>query len=126
MNTVGLAGRLASDPEIKEVGSEGKKKTTFRLAVQGYKKASFFTVDCWGMTAENVAKYCSKGSFVALNGRLEQDTWENEGQKREKVLVVAENVTFGPKVDASASSEGSGGGGDSSDSGSGDSGGDFF
>lgn len=102
MNTIGLAGRLASDPETKEVGSEGKKKTSFRIAVQGFKKASFFTVECWGKTAENVAKYCGKGTFVALSGRLEQDTWQSdEGQNREKVFVVAENVTFGPKVEGS-------------------------
>ena len=95
MNSVNLIGRLAKDPELRET-KNGKSVCSFPLAVDNpYSEgADFFDVTAWGKTAENTAKYMVKGSQVGVNGRLEQQKWEQDGQKRSKVAVIAERVTF--------------------------------
>ena len=57
---------------------------------------SFFDVVCWREMAENAAESLSKGSRVIVTGRLEQRSWEQEGQKRSKVEVVADEI--GPSL----------------------------
>ena len=47
-----------------------------------------------GKQAENLAKYCGKGSKIAVSGKLIQQTWEYEGKKQSKVLIQANNVMF--------------------------------
>jgi single-strand DNA-binding protein len=56
--------------------------------------ASFFDVKAFGSQADNVAKYLQKGSQVAVAGTLEQQRWEKDGQKRSKVVIIADNVQF--------------------------------
>lgn len=106
MNKIIVIGRVANDIELKQVGEH--TKGNFRIAVKDrFKKdkTDFFSVDVWGKSAEIVEKYAPKGSYLVVEGRLQQDTWETEdGQKREKVLIVADNVELGPKVDAAGES----------------------
>jgi single-strand DNA-binding protein len=59
-------------------------------------KASFFDVVVWGAQGENCAQYLHKGSQVSIDGRLDQRSWEaQDGSKRSKVEIVAEQVVFG-------------------------------
>lgn len=94
LNTVSLVGRLVRDPEAKQVGQY--EKAGFSIAVDrdfGKEKTTdFFDCDAWGKTAEFVNKYLKKGALVAITGRLQQDTWEKDGKKYSKVLVVADKV----------------------------------
>src|SRR5947207_12899876 len=96
MNSVILIGNLASDVELREFG-EDKRLATFRLAVdRGGKdaEADFFRISVWDRQAQLCADYLSKGRKVALEGRLRYRTWEDEGQKRSTVEVVAHRVEF--------------------------------
>ncbi len=58
-------------------------------------KASFFDVVVWGQQGENCARYLAKGRQVAVDGRLEQRSWDaQDGTKRSKVEIIGENVVF--------------------------------
>jgi single-strand DNA-binding protein len=96
MNMVILIGNLASDVELREFGEE-KRLATFRLAVdRGGKndEADFFRIAVWDRQAQLCADYLAKGRKVGLEGRLRYRTWEDEGQKRSSVEVVAHRVEF--------------------------------
>ncbi len=100
LNRVVLVGRMVRDPELKRTNS-GTSVTSFTIAVDNLtkagneKSASFIPCTCWNKTAENVAKYCSKGTLVGVDGRLNQRSYEDKsGQKRSVVEVIAESVQF--------------------------------
>ena len=95
MNIACLVGRLTKDPDLRTT-STGKSVCNFSIAVDRTfsDDTDFFDVVAWGKTGENTSTYMAKGSQVAVSGRLEQQTWEKDGQKRSKVVVVAENVKF--------------------------------
>lgn len=100
MNKCILIGRLANDPELKTVG-EGKV-TSFSLAVQrpfknaeGVREADFFQIVVWGENAENLVKYMKKGSLIAVDGRLQNRSYDTDnGFKRYVTEVIANNITF--------------------------------
>jgi single-strand DNA-binding protein len=114
-----LVGNLTRDPELRTtaggtaVGSLSVAVNE-RVKVQGEwtDRVSYFDCTVWGNSAESCAKYLGKGSPVAIDGRLRQDRWEHEGQKRQAVKVVAESVQFLPDGEK----RGSGGSSDSSGS----------
>jgi single-strand DNA-binding protein len=96
VNSVNLIGNLCSDVELKELGEE-KKLASFRVAVnRGGKEAGadFFRVAVWDRQAELCAEYLCKGRRVGIEGRLRSHSWEDEGQKRSLVEVVANRVEF--------------------------------
>ena len=96
MNTVILIGNLTTDVELREFGSE-KQLATFRLAVDRGGKDSetdFFRISAWDRQAQLCADFLAKGRKVALEGRLRYRTWEDEGQERSAVEVVAHRVEF--------------------------------
>jgi len=57
-------------------------------------KPNYFRVTVFGAQAENCGQYLRKGRAVAIDGRLEWSQWENEGQKRESVDIIADTVQF--------------------------------
>lgn len=95
VNQVTLLGRLTRDPELKTTPT-GKSVTSFTLAVdkQSGDGAHFFDVTAWEKLADLVEQYTKKGSKVLVLGRLQQQTWEQDGNKRSKVTVTANDVTF--------------------------------
>ena len=100
LNRALLVGRLTRDPELRRTGS-GKAVTSFNLAVErNFKKeneqdADFINCVCWGKIAENTERYCSKGSLVSVDGRIQTRSYENnQGQKVYVTEVVAESVQF--------------------------------
>jgi len=96
MNVVNLIGNLASDVELREFG-EDKRLATFRLAVdRGGKndEADFFRIAVWDRQAQLCADYLAKGRKIAVEGRLKYRSWEDEGQKKSMVDVVAHRVEF--------------------------------
>jgi len=103
-NKVIIAGNLTRDPELKYT-PKGTAVAKIGLAVNrtwttetGEKKeeVTFVDVDTFGRTAENVAKYMSKGRSMLVEGRLKLDQWEDKqsGQKRSRLGVIAESVQF--------------------------------
>lgn len=103
LNRVVLVGNLTRDPELRTTPN-GTSVATLGIAVnrrwtnsQGEKvdNTDFFNVVAWGKLAELCSEYTSKGSPVAVDGRLQSRSWETQdGQKRQTVEVVAENVQF--------------------------------
>lgn len=118
INQVILMGRLTRDPEMRTTPS-GKNVTSFSLAVDRAGQddsADFFDITAWEKLGELVNQYLSKGRRCLVQGRLTYRQWEQDGQKRSKVEVVATDVTFldGPSGDSGSSSSGNGGGNSSS------------
>ena len=101
MNKVILIGRLARDPEMRTTGS-GISVTRFTVAVSrpvasagSQPQTDFINCVAWRRQAENIAKYCSKGSQVAVDGRIQTGSYDGQdGQKRYTTDVVADTVTF--------------------------------
>ena len=100
LNRVTLVGRLTKDAELRRT-SNGKAVASFTLAVNRNFKtgdgqdADFINVVAWGKVAENTANYCSKGSLVSVDGRLQTRTYENnQGQKVFVTEIVADSVQF--------------------------------
>ena len=101
MNKVILIGRLARDPEMRTTGS-GTNVTRFTLAVSrpfqdqnGERGADFINCVAWRRQAENIAKYCVKGSQVAVEGRIQTGSYDaQDGTKRYTTDIVCDNCTF--------------------------------
>lgn len=100
MNKVILVGRLTKDPELRRTAS-GTAVTSFTLAVNkpyktnGEQTADFISCVVWNGSAENVAKYCSKGSLVAIDGRISTRNYTNQnGQKVYVTEVLCDSVQF--------------------------------
>ncbi len=101
-NQVILMGNLTRDPELRTIPS-GQSVCSFSLALNRSYKGSdgnwqeatdYIDVVAWGPLGERVAQYLSKGRPCLVNGRLQSSTWEKDGQKRSKVEVNAQDVTF--------------------------------
>lgn len=101
-NQVILMGNLTRDPELRQTPN-GQNVCSFSLALnRSYKGADgnwqeatdYVDVVAWGPLGERVAQYLSKGRPCLVNGRLQSRSWEQDGQKRSKVEVVAQDVTF--------------------------------
>ena len=111
MNKVFLIGRLTRDPELRYTGSN-TAVATFSLAVnrnfqnqQGEREPDFINIVVWRKQAENVKNYLSQGSQVAIEGRIQTRSYDdNNGQKRYITEVVADNVEFLSSKNSSNSS----------------------
>ena len=114
MNKVVLIGRLTKDPELKFTPGAGTAVTTLTLAVDKYnsksgqKEADFVPVVVWGKQAESTANYMTKGSQMAISGRIQTRNYEaKDGTKRYVTEVVATEVQFLSKSNTSGSSNNS-------------------
>jgi len=98
-NRVLLMGNLTRDPELRRT-PQGKAVCQFTLAVEerapqeGKKGVDFFPITVWEKQAEACAAHLGKGSLVHVEGRLNQERWESEGENRSRVSVTAHSVTF--------------------------------
>ncbi|MGD8374037.1 MAG: single-stranded DNA-binding protein [Candidatus Woesebacteria bacterium] len=102
INQVILMGNLTRDPDLRTTPT-GQNVCSFSLAVnrswqgsdgQTQDAVDYFDVTAWGKLGELVSQYLSKGRKCLVMGRLSQRSWEQDGQKRSKVEVVANDVTF--------------------------------
>ncbi|MEI7838650.1 MAG: single-stranded DNA-binding protein [bacterium] len=102
LNQVTLMGNLTRDPELKQTPN-GQSVCSFSLALnRSYKDASgewkevtdYVDVIAWSNLGERVAQYVTKGRRVLVQGRLQSRSWEQDGAKRSKVEVLANEVTF--------------------------------
>lgn len=100
-NTVTLVGNTTRDPELRFTAN-GSAIATFGIAVnrrwqnrqtsEWEEAVSFFNIVAWGQMAENVCESIAKGTRVIVSGRLEQSSWEKDGQKQSKIEVVADEI----------------------------------
>lgn len=104
-NNVTVIGNITRDPELRFTAS-GQATANFGLAVnrrwqnkqtnEWEEAVSFFNVVTWRELAENCAESLRKGSRVFVTGRLEQRSWEQDGEKRTAVEIVADDA--GPSL----------------------------
>ena len=101
INRVVLVGRMTRDPELRRT-PQGDAVTSFTLAVNrnytsrdGQQQADFINCVVWRKPAENVERYCSKGSLVGVEGRIQTRSYGNsQGQKVYVVEVICDSVQF--------------------------------
>lgn len=101
MNRAMLVGRITKDPELKYTGGN-IAVTRFTVAVtrpfanqKGEREADFVGVVVWRKQAENVSKYCKKGSLVGVDGRIQTSSYDaQDGSKRYVTEIVADSVQF--------------------------------
>lgn len=117
INLVTLMGNLTRDPETRQTPN-GQSVTNFSLALnRSYKDASgewqeatdYIDVVAWAQLGERVSQYLGRGSRCLVVGKIQSRQWEQEGQKRTKIEVLANDVTF---LDNNNTSEGSSSGQD--------------
>lgn len=101
MNNVTLVGRLTKDPELRTV-STGNTTCNFSVAINrqftnaaGERETDFINCVIWGKQAENLCKYCTKGSLIGVQGRIQTRNYDGQdGRKVYVTEVAAQNVSF--------------------------------
>ena len=103
-----ILGNVTRAPETRNTAN-GTLVAQLSVAVNGWGKdrdgndrVSYVDVTAFGKSAEFVQQYVTRGACIIVGGSLQQDTWEDKqtGQKRRKLIVIAERVQFaGPKPD---------------------------
>lgn len=116
-NRVILLGNLTRDPELRTTPN-GTSICRFSIAASrqfrnadgsAREEVVFVEIDSFGKQAETIARYMAKGRPILVEGRLRLDQWESQnGEKRSRLMVVAENFQFlgSPKQDGSGFSDG--------------------
>ncbi|HHT92079.1 MAG TPA: single-stranded DNA-binding protein [Clostridiaceae bacterium] len=101
MNKVVLIGRLTKDPELRYTPSNIPVCRITLAVDRRYRSenqqqtADFINCVAWRSTAEFISKYFTKGSRIAVAGRIETSSWEDqEGKRRYSTDVVIDEVEF--------------------------------
>lgn len=118
VNTYICTGYLTRDPELRATPG-GTSVGKLRIGVNGRRKdaqtgewvdkPNFFDVTVWGKSGENAAKYLSKGRLILVEGRLDWQSWEKDGQNRQRVEIIAEKVTYLPSGKSDGKGDADGG-----------------
>jgi single-strand DNA-binding protein len=99
INHVVLVGRLTRDAELRYTAG-GQAVCKFSVAVNRRRKngdqwedeANFFDIVLWGRQGESLNQYLVKGKMIGVEGELRQDRWQQDGQNRSRVEIVANNL----------------------------------
>ena len=100
-NSITIVGNITRDPELRftpsgqanaRLGVAVNRRWQDRNSGEWNEATSFFDVICWRELAENVSESLKRGARVIVTGRLEQRTWEQEGNKRSVVEIIADEV----------------------------------
>lgn len=110
MNSVVLAGNVTRDPEGRTVGET--QVTKLGIAVRRRFKGKdgidvdFFDVEVWGKPAEIVTQFVKKGNYLVVHGEVKNESWKgNDGQKKYRTVIKADNVTLGPNPNGKKAAE---------------------
>jgi len=108
LNRVQLIGNLGKDPEVRYTPT-GTKVCTFSMAVNRRWKGrdgtakeatDWFNIEVWGKMGEVCQQYLRKGSLAFIEGRLQTDRYEHEGETRYFTKVIARSMQMlDPKPD---------------------------
>lgn len=102
-NNVSIIGNLTRDPELRNTQG-GTAVLSFGIAVNDRRKnqqtgewedyPNFIDCTMFGARAQSVSRFLSKGSKVAIEGKLHWSQWERDGQKRSKIEVFVDEIEF--------------------------------
>ena len=114
INRVNVSGNLTRDPELRATRG-GTQVLSFGVAVNDRRKnpqtgewedyPNFVDCTMFGKRAETVSRYLSKGSKVAIEGKLRYSAWEKDGQRRSKLEIIVEDIEFIAKRDDGAAAQ---------------------
>lgn len=93
INNVILIGRVVYN--VKELKYTNNNTAIMELSIAVNKnkdKASFFDISVFGKLAETIKPYIAKGKQIAVQGALDQQTWEKDGKKHSKVVIIANSI----------------------------------
>ena len=103
INRVNISGNLTRDPELR-VTASGTQVLSFGVAVNDRRRnpqtgewedyPNFVDCTMFGTRAEAVRRYLSKGSKVAIEGKLRYSSWEKDGERRSKIGVIVDEIEF--------------------------------
>ena len=103
INRVLISGNLTRDPELRQTGG-GTQVLSFGVAVNAHRRnpqtgewedyPNFIDCTMFGARAEALSRYLSKGTKVAIEGKLRWSQWERDGQKRSKIEVIVDELEF--------------------------------
>lgn len=115
LNKVLLIGRVTQDPEARSTNT-GATVASFSIATNRYWKGQdgsrqesteFHNIVAWSRLAEIASQYLKKGALVMIEGRLQTRSWDGQdGVKRYRTEVVAENMQLGPRAGGAAPMQG--------------------
>lgn len=101
MNRVILVGRTTKDAELGFIGATGTPKMNFSLAVErnyqkdkNNKKVDFINCEQLGKHVENLCQYVTKGKQILVEGELNIDNYEKDGEKRSFTKVKVDRLEF--------------------------------
>ena len=101
MNKVVLTGRLTKDSELNYIGTTGTPKMSFSLAVErnyqkdkNNKKVDFINCEMLGQHTEKLAQYVTKGKAILVEGELNIDNYEKDGERRSFTKVKVDRLEF--------------------------------
>lgn len=103
INRVNISGNLTRDPELRMTAG-GTQVLSFGVAVNDRRRnpqsgewedyPNFVDCTMFGARAEAVGRYLTKGSKVAIEGKLRYSSWERDGQRRSKLEVIVDEIEF--------------------------------
>lgn len=104
INVVTLSGNLTHDAELRSNRAGVSSILNFSIAVNDRRKnaqtdewedvANYVDCTLFGARAEKLAQYLTKGTRIALTGKLRYSSWEKDGQKRSKLTVIVNDIEF--------------------------------
>ena len=101
MNNVVLSGRIVRDAELGFIGATGTPKMVFTLAVErnyqkdkNNKKVDFINMEMIGQHTEKLAQYVTKGKAILIEGELNIDNYEKDGERRSFTKVKVDRLEF--------------------------------
>ena len=101
MNKIILTGRTTKDSELGFIGTTGTPKMTFTLAVErnyqkdkNNKKVDFINCEMLGQYTEKLCQYVTKGKSILIEGELNIDQYEKDGEKRSYTKVKVDRLEF--------------------------------
>lgn len=108
INRVNISGNLTRDPELR-VTTNGTQVLSFGVAVNDRRRnpqtgewedyPNFVDCTMFGTRAEAVKRYLSKGSKIAIEGKLRYSSWEKDGKRRSKIEVIVDEIEFMSRAD---------------------------
>ena len=101
MNKIIISGRLVRDSELSYIASTATPKMSFSMAVErnyqkdkNNKKVDFINCEQLGKHVENLCQYVTKGKQILVEGELNIDNYEKDGEKRSFTKVKVDRLEF--------------------------------
>jgi single-strand DNA-binding protein len=101
MNKILLSGRIVRDAELGFIGATGTPKMSFSLAVErnyqkdkNNKKVDFINMEMIGQHTEKLSQYVTKGKAILVEGELNIDNYEKDGERRSFTKVKVDRLEF--------------------------------